>query len=208
MTPAWIDTATAWIAAHPVAAGALIFLVAFCDAVIVLGIVVPALPLLFAVGTLVGLGHINGPYAVASAALGAFVGDGMSYWIGRRWGAQLRTRGPFARYPQWLERGEAMFRRHGLKSIFIARFVGAVRPFVPAIAGMLDMPTARYLLPSAVACLGWAVAFLAPGWVLGASYEAVEAVADRLAVVLGGLLVAVAAAWAAVLYTWRWSATH
>ena len=208
MTSAWLASATAWISAHPLAAGALIFLVAFCDAVIVLGIVVPALPLLFAVGTLIGLGHVNGPYAVASAALGAFTGDSLSYWIGRRWGPQLRTRGPFARWPQWLERGEAMFKRHGTKSIFTARFVGAVRPFVPAIAGMLHVPTLRYLVPSALACVGWAIAFLAPGWVLGASYDAVEAVADRLALVLGGLLVVVAAAWAVVLYTWRWFAHH
>ena len=154
------------------AAGALIFLVAFCDAVIVLGIIVPALPLLFAVGALVGLGHVSGPYALVCAALGAFVGDGMSYWVGRRWGPQLRTRWPFARYPQWIERGEAMFRRHGMKSIVIARFVGAVRPFVPSIAGMLHMPAQRYFIPSALACLTWAAAFLAPGWLLGASYEA------------------------------------
>lgn len=208
MESSWIESATAWIGAHPVAAGALIFLVAFCDAVIVLGIVVPALPLLIAVGVLVGLGHVSGPYALVCAAAGAFVGDTLSYWVGRRWGPQLRTRWPFARYPQWIERGEAMFRRHGMKSILIARFVGAVRPFVPAIAGMLHMPAQRYFLPSALACVAWAAAFLAPGWLLGASYEAVAAVADRLALVLGALLAAVAAAWAVVLYTWRWFAQH
>lgn len=208
MESSWIESATAWIGAHPVAAGALIFLVAFCDAVIVLGIVVPALPLLIAVGALVGLGHVSGPYALLCAALGAFVGDAMSYWIGRRWGPQLRTRWPFARYPQWIERGETMFRRHGMKSIVTARFVGAVRPFVPAIAGMLHMPVQRYFIPSSLACIAWAAAFLAPGWLLGASYDAVAAVADRLALVLGGLVVAVAAAWAGVLYTWRWFAQH
>ena len=37
-------------AVGPVAAGGLIFLIAFCDAIVVLGILVPALPLLFAVG--------------------------------------------------------------------------------------------------------------------------------------------------------------
>ena len=65
MNPAWLDSTVAWIGAHPHAAGLLIFLVAFCDALAVVGIVVPALPLLFAVGALVGLGHIDGPYAVA-----------------------------------------------------------------------------------------------------------------------------------------------
>jgi len=208
MNPAWIDSATAWISANPIAAGALVFLIAFCDALVVVGIVVPALPLLFAVGALIGLGHVNGPYALACAALGAFCGDALSYWVGRRWGPQLRQRWPFARYPQWLDRGESLFRRHGIKSIAIARFVGAVRPFVPAIAGMLQMPLRRYAVPSLVACVAWAGLFLAPGWVLGASYEAVAAVADRLALALGAMAVAVALVWAGVLYTWRWFAEH
>lgn len=208
MEPAWLESATAWIAAHPVAAGVVIFLIAFCDALILAGIVVPALPLMFAAGALVGLGHINGPYALVCAALGAFLGDALSFGVGRRWGPQLRLRWPFTRYPQWLDRGEAMFRRNAVKSIVIARFVGAVRPFVPAIAGMQHMPWRRYVLASSVACVAWAALFLAPGWALGASYDAVAAVADRLALALGALAVAVALVFAAVLYTWRWFATH
>lgn len=98
MDSSWIDATLAWIAAHPVLAGAVIFLIAFCDAVIILGAIVPALPLLFAVGVFIGLGQISGPYAVAAAALGAFAGDGISYWIGRRWGDRLRGVWPFSRY--------------------------------------------------------------------------------------------------------------
>ena len=56
MDSSWIDATLAWIAAHPVLAGAVIFLIAFCDAVIILGAIVPALPLLFAVGVFIGLG--------------------------------------------------------------------------------------------------------------------------------------------------------
>ncbi|RNF81896.1 bifunctional DedA family/phosphatase PAP2 family protein [Montanilutibacter psychrotolerans] len=208
MESAWIESATTWISANPTAAGALIFLIAFCDAMVILGIFVPALPMLFAAGTLVGLGHLNGPYALACSTLGAFVGDGLSFWIGHRWGPQLRQRWPFSRYPQWLDRGEVMFRRNGSRSIVIARFVGAVRPFVPAIAGMLKMPLRSYALPSLAACLAWSALFLAPGWILGASYDAVAAVADRLALVLGALVVAIALVWACVLYTWRWFAAH
>lgn len=208
MEPAWIESATAWIAANPIAAGAVIFLIAFCDALVIVGIVVPALPLLFAVGALVGLGHVSGPYALACATLGAFIGDALSYWVGYRWGPQLRSRWPFSRYPQWLDRGEALFRRHGSMSIVIARFVGAVRPFVPAIAGMLHMPMRRYALPSLAACLVWSLAFLAPGWALGKSYDAVAAVADRLAIVLAALALTIGLVWAIVLYTWRWFAAH
>ncbi len=208
MTAAWFDSTIAWISAQPHAAGGLIFLIAFCDALAVVGIMVPALPLLFAVGLLVGMGHVDGPYAVACAALGAFLGDGMSYWIGHRWGPQLREHWPFRRYPQLLDRGEQLFRRHGSKGIVTARFVGAVRPFVPAVAGMLRMPLKGYLPASAFAALAWSAAFLAPGWIFGASYDAVAAVADRLALVLATLVLALALVWALVLYTYRWFDGH
>jgi membrane protein DedA with SNARE-associated domain/membrane-associated phospholipid phosphatase len=205
---AWFESLLAWIAVHPVAAGLAIFAIAFCDAVIVLGALVPALPLVFAIGVLVGLGEISGPYAVACATLGAFAGDSIGFWVGRRWGPALRTIWPFSRYPGLLSRGETLFRRNAVKAIFIARYVGPIRPFVPAIAGMGHMPLSRYLPASLAAAASWALVFLAPGWALGQAYDAVAAVADRLALVLGALLVAVAAAWALVLYTYRWFAGH
>ncbi|MFC3716667.1 VTT domain-containing protein [Luteimonas soli] len=208
MTNGWFDQLVAWIGAHPIAAGLVIFAIAFCDAVIVVGAIVPALPLLFAIGVLIGLGELYGPYAVACAALGAFVGDGLSFWIGRRWGSQLRGVWPFARYPQLLDRSEAVFRRNALKGILIARYIGPIRPFVPAVAGMARMPIKRYLPASALAAVTWALLFLIPGWLLGHAYDAVAAVANRLALAIGGLVVVLALAWAAVLYTYRWFARH
>ncbi|WP_433852367.1 bifunctional DedA family/phosphatase PAP2 family protein [Stenotrophomonas nitritireducens] len=208
MNSSWIDTTLAWIAAHPMLAGVVIFAIAFCDAVIILGAIVPALPLMIAIGVLIGMGEISGPYAVACAALGAFCGDGLSYWVGRRWGDRLRGVWPFSRYPQLLERGELLFRRNAFKSILVARYVGAIRPFVPAIAGMAKMPLARYAQPSVVASLSWAVLFLLPGWALGQAYDAVAAVAGRLFVVVALLGVMLGLVWAIVLYGYRWSAAR
>ena len=208
MQSAWFDSTVAWISAHPLAAGLVVFLIAFCDALAVVGILVPALPLLFAVGTLIGLGHLDGPYALTCAAAGAFLGDALSYWIGHRWGPAMRELWLFRRYPQLLNRGEMLFRRHGAMGIVIARFVGAVRPFVPAVAGMLRMPMKRYAPASLFAATTWAALFLAPGWIFGTSYDAVAAVADKLALVLLGLVTVLALVWALVLYTWRWFAAH
>lgn len=208
MNDAWLDSLLGWVSAHPVAAGGLIFLIAFLDSLLIVGAVVPALPLLFAVGALVGLGHVGGPYAIACAAAGAFTADALGYWVGWRWGGHMRTVWPFRRFPQLFDRGEQLFRRHGATSILIARFVGAVRPFVPAIAGAIGMPLRRYIPVSLAAAVAWAGLFLTPGWLLGASYEAVAAVADRLALVLAAMLVILAAVWALVLYTYRWFDNH
>src|SRR5690606_18539088 len=208
MDSARLDALVSWIGQHPIAAGLVIFLIAFGDALVIVGVAIPAVPLLFAVGTLVGLGHVDGAYALACASLGAFAGDGISYWVGRRYGHQLRQRWPFAKHPEWLERGELTFRRHGMKSIVMARYIGAIRPFVPAIAGMLKMRLGQYVPASLVAAVVWSATFLAPGWVFGTSLELVSAVAGPLAIVLTAVLLLVAGIWAAVVYTWRWLGGH
>ncbi len=195
-----------WLATHPWVAGLIVFLIAFGDALILVGIVIPAMPLLFAVGALVGTGHIDGTYAVVCAAAGAFIGDGLSFWVGHRYGPALRQRWPFARYPEWIERSEVLFRRHNAKAIFTARFVGAIRPFVPAIAGMLKVPVRRYAPASVLASVLWAVVFLAPGWVFGTSLELFAAIAGRLVMLIGLLLGVLALIWAVVVFLWRWLA--
>lgn len=183
-----LEALIAWVGQHPIAAGLVIFLVAFCDAVVILGFFVPAIPILFALGAFIGLGTLNGPYAIACAALGAFCGDGLSYALGRFHGERLRRMWPFSRHPDWLPMGEAMFRRRGLLSIVIARYVGAVRPLVPAIAGMLGMPVRKYIPASLLASASWGALLLLPGWAFGASIELFAAVAGRLAVVMAVLL--------------------
>lgn len=200
------DSLISWIGQHPIAAGLVIFLVVFCDAVVILGVIVPAVPIIFAVGTLVGLGVIDPIYAIVCAALGAFCGDGISYVVGHRYGDRLKRMWPFSKHPDWLQQGEVFFRRHGLKGIFIARYVGAVRPFVPAIAGMLRMPAKQYVPASLTAGLSWAIVFLAPGWIFGASIELFSAVAGRLAIVLGLLLALLALIYFTVDQIYRWFA--
>jgi membrane protein DedA with SNARE-associated domain/membrane-associated phospholipid phosphatase len=188
MINANLDALIEWIAAHPMAAGAVIFVIALVDALLAIGLLMPSGPVLFAVGTLVGLGSIDPLYAIACATLGALLGDNLSYAFGRHAGPRLKQMWPFATHPQWLASGESVVRRHGLKGILIGRWFGATRPFVPAIAGMLRMPVRAFVPASMVAAVTWALLFIGPGWLLGASLELLLAVAGRLAIVVGLLL--------------------
>ena len=206
MNSATLDALVAWIGAHPLAAGLVIFLVVFCDALVILGIVVPAVPILFAVGTLVGLGMVDGTYAIVCAGLGAFAGDGVSFVVGHHFGDRLKRLWPFSRHPEWLASGEVFFKRHGLKGIVIARYVGAVRPFVPAIAGMLRMPLRQYVPASLFASITWGAVFVVPGWVFGASIDLFAAIAGRLAIVFAILLLVLVAIYFGVTVVYRWFA--
>jgi membrane protein DedA with SNARE-associated domain/membrane-associated phospholipid phosphatase len=180
-----------WFALNPGAACAFVFAVCLLDALLVLGLLAPSLPVLIAAGALIGLGLIDPWLMFAAAASGAIIGDVFSYWLGRHYGVRLKRMWPLSRYPQFLAQSEIFFQRHGIKGIVIGRYFGAVRCFVPTIAGMMGMRWRHFLPTSIAASITWAPVFMAPGILLGASLDLLAAVAGRLALVLGILIVLV-----------------
>lgn len=38
-------------------------------------------------------------------------------------------------------------------TILVGRFVGPTRPLVPMVAGMLDLPVAKFITPNIIGCL-------------------------------------------------------
>lgn len=177
-----------WISQHPYWAGAAIFLVSLAESLVGVGLFVPGALILFGIGALVAVGTLDLWAALAWTAAGAVAGDAISYWVGRHFREQLRTLRPFRRHPGWLEKGEAFFRRHGGKSILLGRFVGPVRPVIPAVAGMLGMTPLRFFTANVLSALAWAPAYILPGVVFGASLQLAGAVATRLAVMIALLV--------------------
>lgn len=103
------------------------------------------------------------------AYAGGVLGDLSSYWIGRRFHQNIRRLPGLRSHPQWITAAEVYFERYGIASLLVGRFIGALRPMLPMVAGMLDMPFGRFLGVSLIAAAGWAVAYLLPGWATGAA---------------------------------------
>ncbi len=146
---------------------------------------------MFGAGAVVAAGSLELWATLAWAAAGAIAGDAGSYWLGRHYRAELHNRWPFRRHPKLLEKGTAFFHRHGGMSIFLGRFVGPIRPVIPAVAGMLGMPPTRFYAANILSALGWAPTYILPGVVFGASLGLAGAVATRLALILMLLLILV-----------------
>ncbi len=200
MDLSWIAGVLDWVAAHPGWATLVIFVIALCEGVVVAGLIVPGATLLFFAGALVGTGHLELWPSLLAALSGAFVGDSISYWLGRHFGERLRTYWPLRRYPGALAKGDAFFAAHGGKSLFFGRFVGPVRGIIPAIAGMMNMPPRPFLLVNLVSAVLWAPAYLVPGMVFGASLAVAASVSLRLGALLLIGLIGVWAGW--------WTARH
>ncbi len=169
-----------WLAAHPGWLGAFIGLIAFLESLALVGLAVPGAVLLFMAGAVVGGGNMPILPVLIWAAAGAILGDGLSYWLGRHFRDRLRVFPLIRRYPGAIQRAEQLFARHGGKSVVIGRFLGPVRPVIPAVVGMLGMAPGRFLLANIGSALVWAPAYLLPGIVFGASLVLAMEVAGRL----------------------------
>jgi undecaprenyl-diphosphatase len=154
------------------------------EAVAVIGTVVPGSTVVFAGGVLVGLRVLDPWLAAGASVVGAILGDGLSYWLGRHYHEAIRAMWPLRRHPALFARGEAYFELHGGKSVFLGRFLGPLRAIVPVIAGMANMPPGRFYLMNALSALAWAAAHLLPGVLFGASLQLAGAVSSRLVVLL------------------------
>jgi undecaprenyl-diphosphatase len=124
-----------FVATYPHMAYGLVFLAALSEALPVAGVLVPGSLVILTVSALVTTGAVALWPLLAWATAGAVVGDGFSYWLGRRYKREILLRWPFTRYPQVTAQSEAFFDRHGGKSVFLGRFVPALRSFVPLFAG-------------------------------------------------------------------------
>ncbi|HKJ09450.1 MAG TPA: VTT domain-containing protein [Gammaproteobacteria bacterium] len=191
MLPATLQPFLDWLALHPTWAGMAVFVIAASESLAVVGLFVPGALLLFGIGALVAAGSLELVPTLAWATAGAVAGDGLSFWLGRHFHQRLRLLWPFSRSPELMARAVDFFDRHGGKSVVMARFVGPLRPIIPAVAGMMDMSPARFFWINVLSAAVWAPAYILPGMALGASLQLAAQVAGRLVVLIVLLLAAV-----------------
>ncbi|SFP29431.1 undecaprenyl-diphosphatase [Geopseudomonas sagittaria] len=165
----WLDTLTTWLGAQPEWLGLAIFLIACIECLTIVGIVVPGTVVLFAVAALAGSGVLTLWQTLLIGYAGGLLGDALSYALGRRFHQDIRRLPLLRRHPEWLAQAEFYFQRYGVASLLLGRFIGPLRPMLPTVAGMLDMPLPRFITVSLLAAAGWAVVYLLPGWMAGAA---------------------------------------
>jgi membrane protein DedA with SNARE-associated domain len=95
---------------------------------------------------------------VASAAAGAIIGDNIGYWIGREVGNPLLRSygGRIGLSPRKIKLGRYLFMQHGVKVVFLGRFVAVLRVLAAVLAGVNRMDWWRFLLANAAGAILWA----------------------------------------------------
>ncbi|MGE8362886.1 bifunctional DedA family/phosphatase PAP2 family protein [Pseudomonas sp.] len=187
----WLDSLTTWLAANPEWLGLAIFLIACIECLAIAGIIVPGTILMFTVAVLAGNGALTLWQTLLLAYCGGLLGDALSYGIGRYFHQDIRRLPGLRHHPEWLAGAEVYFQRYGVASLLVGRYIGPLRPMLPMVAGMLNMPLGRFIAVSMLAAAGWSVAYLLPGWATGAALRLPlpEGFWPQAAAVAGGIAV-------------------
>lgn len=167
-----------------------IFLVCIGEAVFILGLLVPSLPVLLLVGGIIAEGQLPFWPIYFAAVAGAVIGDAISYAVGYWLKDRIKTVWPFTRYVGLIERGEVFFACHGGKSIFIGRFITGVKAVVPGVAGMMGMPYRYFTVINVVSAFAWAAAHILPGMLLTGWLKSIG-LSLELVIIVGALVLTV-----------------
>jgi membrane protein DedA with SNARE-associated domain len=156
-------TILAFIREHESWAAPVVFILAFGESLAFISLLLPATAILFGAGGLIGATGIGFWPIWLAAALGAAVGDWVSYWLGFHYKHGIARLWPLSRNPALLPRGEAFFRKWGVAGIFLGRFFGPLRSAVPLVAGICAMPLLRFQIANVASAAVWATGILMPG---------------------------------------------
>lgn len=109
---------------------------------------------------------------VACAAAGAFIGDNISYFIGRRFGPWAERRffsgQKGAQRREWAERS---LERFGMQLIIVCRFIPGGRTAVTLTCGIVGYRRRSFVIATAIAAVIWALYAFFIGRLGGQAFE-------------------------------------
>jgi membrane-associated protein len=144
-----------------------LFAIVFAESGLFFGFFLPGDSLLFTAGFVASQGLFNLPLLMILLIIAAITGDSVGYWSGEKFGRRLFTNEQsFWRNPKRLDAAHAFYEKHGGKAIVLARFIPAVRTFVPIAAGMARMSYRKFLFWNVMGGVGWVVSMTAGGYYL------------------------------------------
>jgi membrane-associated protein len=147
---------------------ALLFIIVFCETGLVVTPFLPGDSLLFVSGALWAAAGMEAHWLAVTLVSAALLGDNVNYWVGRYFGPRVfRWENSRVFNKKALDYTREFYKRHGGKTIIIARFVPLVRTFAPFVAGIGHMPYPRYIAFSIFGALLWVLSLVYLGYFFG-----------------------------------------
>lgn len=142
--------------------------IVFAESGLFFGFFLPGDSLLFTAGFLASQGLLPFWTLFFGSMIAALLGDNVGYAFGKKIGPKLfKKEDSFFFNKEYIIRSNEFFKKHGPRSLVLARFIPAVRTFTPILAGVGTMEYRTFLKWNALGALFWAGGLTALGYFLG-----------------------------------------
>jgi len=169
------------------------------------GLPLPAVPALLAVGALAAHGRSNIALVLGAISIVALAVDFGWYELGRRRGAGVLVR--LCRLSlepdSCVRRAESIFARHGARGMLAAKFIPGLTTVMPPLAGVFAVARLRFALYDLAGVLLCAGTWLGLGYVFSDAIVLITARATKLGRMLGLVVVAALAGYILIKYARR-----
>jgi membrane protein DedA with SNARE-associated domain len=159
----YVEPIIDFVRTHEAWAAPVVFVLAFGESLAFISLLFPAWAALVTIGALSAAGGINFFHIWIAGAIGAALGDWLSYWIGFKLENTVYHVWPLSRHPDLIPKGETFVKKWGVLAIFIGRFFGPLRASVPLVAGVFAMPFWRFQFANFTSAFIWAAVLLTLG---------------------------------------------
>lgn len=147
----------------------------FAESGLLIGFFLPGDTLLFTAGFFASQGQLPLAAVLAVIFLAAVIGDNVGYTIGKKTGPRLfRKKDGIIFRQDYVQRAEQFYEKHGGKTIVIARFVPIVRTFAPVVAGVGNMPRAKFVTYNVIGAAIWTFSVVLLGYWLGSAIPNID----------------------------------
>jgi membrane-associated protein len=153
-----------------------IFAIVFAESGLFFGFFLPGDSLLFTAGLLAAQGYLNIFLLTVLVFFAAVTGDSVGYLFGKKVGPKIFVKEDSLFFSKkHLERARIFFEKHGRMSVVIARFLPAIRTFVPILAGVGEMEYGTFFLYNLIGGALWGIGLTVLGFFLGKSVPNIDA---------------------------------
>lgn len=144
------------------------FLFAFLEALPIFGTIIPGLIIIPFIGLYIGNGVLPALTTFHFTFLGAFVGDVLSFWLGRIYSGSIKNWHWFNKHQKHVIVAQSFIERFGAYCVIIGRFIGPMRSSVPFFTGILGLNPTSFFFAAIISAWLWSIVYLTPGILAGA----------------------------------------
>jgi membrane-associated protein len=145
----------------------ILFLIVFAETGLVVAPFFPGDSLIFISGALAQTGILNVILLFIVFTAAAIIGDTVNYWIGHFFGEKFFKKQSRFFKTEYLERTQIFYKKHGGKTIILARFIPIIRTFAPFVAGIGKMEYRKFISYNIIGGVAWVLIFLLAGYLFG-----------------------------------------